>query len=321
MNESPQALFSSWTPRVALFAGALVCTAILLHRLLGMPTPLALNLFAVAFGLAALAILLGTVSLIDVWRRGAAGFAWSMIGIVVAGGIFAWPLSFLPGYINQPLINDITTDVQDAPAFIALASSRSGGANPAAYPVQKLAELQQSVHPDLRPLILSRSIEDTYEIALETIKRMRYQIIAEEAPSGRKPGLIEAVDRTMIVGFYDDVVIRISGDQGRSRIDVRSSSRYGMHDFGRNASRVRRVLTELQTRIDASISGSSTRFARIKSRLDRAKLLAKRGKAGDPKSLDRRKQGGAALSDAQRAPVQKAKPLSRAADRARDKQD
>lgn len=321
MTQSSPALFSSWTPRVALFAGALVCTAILLHRLLGMPTPLALNLFAVAFGLAALAILLGAVSLIDVWRRGAAGFAWSMIGILVAGGIFAWPLSLLPGYLSQPLLNDVSTDLQAPPAFVSLARARGAGANPAAYPRQRFAALQQATHPDLRPLTIARSVEDTYEIALETIKRMRFQIIAEEAPSGRRGGVIEAVDRTMVIGFYDDVVVRVSTEGGRSRIDVRSSSRYGEHDFGRNAARVRRVLTELQTRIDASITGPTSRFARIKARLDKAKMLARRGKAGDPKSLDRRKQGGAALSDAQRAPAPKAKQPLRAGDRARDKQD
>lgn len=321
MNDSTPALFSSWTPRVALFAGALVCTAILLHRLLGMPTPLALNLFAVSFGLAALAMLMGAVSLVDVWRRGATGFAWTMIGILVATGIFAWPLSFLPGYINQPLINDISTDLQSPPVYAALAKSRGNGANPATYPQAKFASLQQANHPDLRPLIVGRSLDDTYEIALETIKKMRFQIVSEEAPASRGSGLIEAVDRTTVIGFYDDVVVRVSTEQGRSRIDVRSSSRYGQHDFGRNAGRVRRILTELQTRIDASISGPSSRFARIKARLDKAKMLAKRGKAGDPKSLDRRRSGGSALSDAQREPVPKARQPLRAADRARDKQD
>ncbi|MGE0626384.1 MAG: hypothetical protein AB7O43_01065, partial [Hyphomicrobiaceae bacterium] len=92
MSARPNAIFSSWSPRIALFAGALICLVILMHRLLGMPTPLALNLFAVAFGLSAIAILLGVVALFDVWRRGVPGFSWALIGFIVAAGAFAWPL-------------------------------------------------------------------------------------------------------------------------------------------------------------------------------------------------------------------------------------
>ena len=314
-------MFSSWTPRVALFSGALVCTAILLHRLLGMPTQLALNLFTVAFALAGMAILLGAISLVDVWRRGSTGFAWSVIGMMVAAGIFAWPLSSIPEYLSQPALYDVTTDLTTPPRFAALSKLRVRGANPADYPAQRFVELQKSAHPDLRPLMVSRNLDDTYEIALETVKRLRYQIIAEEPPTARKPGLIEAVDRTFVVGFYDDVVLRITSDQGRSRIDVRSSSRFGEHDMGRNATRVRRVLTELQARSDASIAGPGLRFQRIKARLERARLLAKRSKAGDQKSLDRRKSPGAAQSDALHGPVPKAKQPGRGGGRSRDIQD
>jgi uncharacterized protein (DUF1499 family) len=321
MREPNAALFSSWTPRVALFSGALVCTAILLHRLLGMPTPLALNLFTVAFALAALALVLGFVALVDVWRRGRSGFAWSMLGLLVAAGIFAWPASFLPAYFNQPAINDVTTDLASPPKFAALAKLRGRGANPPEYPQQRFVELQKATHPDLRPLYVGRSLEDAYEIALETIRRMRYQIVAEEAPGPRKPGVIEAIDRTAVIGFYDDVVLRVSSDQGRSRIDVRSSSRYGEHDLGRNAYRIRRLLTELQARSDASIAGPGLRFQRIKARLEQAKQLAKRSKAGDQKTLDRRKGPGAAPSDALRGPVPKVKQPARAGGRSLDKQD
>ena len=153
------------------------------------------------------------------------------------------------------------------------------------------------------------------------MKRLRYQIIAEDPPGPRKPGVIEAVDRTLVIGFYDDVIVRVTAEQGRARIDVRSASRYGAHDLGRNAARVRRLLVELQTRADASISTPASRFQRIKARLDKARLLAKRQKAGDQKSPDRRKGSGAAQSDAQRAPGQKVKQPGRAGGRSRDIQD
>lgn len=320
MNETRAAIFSTWTPRVALFSGALICLVILLHRLLGMPTPLALNLFLVAFGLAALAILLGIVALADVWRRGADGASWAMIGMAIAGGIFAWPLSFLPNYLDLPLMHEATTDLASPPRFQALTKERPRGANPIEYQANRFAEMQKAAYPDLRPLHVSRSLEDTYEIALDTLKRMRFQIVSETPPRQRQPGVIEAIDRTLVIGFYDDVVLRIDSDQGKARIDVRSASRYGAHDLGRNAARVRKILSELQARVDASVLTPSQRFARLKSRLDKGKG-AKGKKGGKQTSADRRKSRDGALAGGRRGPVPKVKRPGRAGGRSRDIQD
>jgi uncharacterized protein (DUF1499 family) len=308
MNETTPAIFSSLAPRVALFSGALIVTAILMHRLLGMSTLLALNLFIVAFVLAALAFLLGLAAVADVWRRGADGSAGAVIGMLIAAGVFSWPLAFIPAYLNLPAINDATTDLTSPPRFQTLAKERerSGVKNAANYPTDRFAEIQKSAYPDLRPLYVNRTPDDTYELALETLKRLRFQIFAETPPRQRQAGIIEAVDRTMVIGFYDDVIVRVDSEGGRARVDVRSASRFGLHDLGRNSSRVRRILTELQARIDASVATPGQRFARIKSRLDKGKSTLKRGKAGDPKSADRRKQPGLSAANAQRVPVPKA---------------
>jgi uncharacterized protein (DUF1499 family) len=308
-NRSP-ALFSNWSPRIALFSGALIVTAALLHRLLGMPTPLALNLFLVGFVLATLAFLLGAISIGDVWRRGADGGGWAVIGMVIAATVFAWPLAFVPTYLNTAHINDATTDLSAPPDFQALAQERrrAGVKHPAQHPGGETLELQKASYPDIRPLSVTRSAEETYELALEALKRLRFQIVAETPPRGGDPGTIEAVDRTTLIGFYDDVVVRISNQTGRSRVDVRSASRFGTHDLGRNATRVRRVLAEVQGRLDASVSTPSQRFARIKSRLDKAKPQVKQGKAGNRNASDRRRGPDGARSGAQRAPAQKARP-------------
>ena len=47
------------------------------------------------------------------------------------------------------------------------------------------------------------------------------------------------------MGFRDDVVIRVSALGSGSRVDVRSASRFGLHDFGANAKRVLALLSDL----------------------------------------------------------------------------
>ena len=47
------------------------------------------------------------------------------------------------------------------------------------------------------------------------------------------------------MGFRDDVVIRVSTMGQGSRVDLRSASRFGMHDFGANAARLRSLLEDI----------------------------------------------------------------------------
>jgi uncharacterized protein (DUF1499 family) len=50
---------------------------------------------------------------------------------------------------------------------------------------------------------------------------------------------------TLLFGFKDDVVIRITPAENGSRVDVRSVSRVGHSDLGANATRIREFLRQL----------------------------------------------------------------------------
>ena len=58
-------------------------------------------------------------------------------------------------------------------------------------------------------------------------------------------GRIEATDTTRFFGFKDDVVVRVKPEGAGSRVDVRSLSRVGKSDVGKNASRIRAYLRAL----------------------------------------------------------------------------
>jgi uncharacterized protein (DUF1499 family) len=60
-------------------------------------------------------------------------------------------------------------------------------------------------------------------------------------------GSIEATATTAWFGFHDDVVVRIRPAGSNSRIDVRSVSRVGRGDAGKNADRIRRYLRLLKS--------------------------------------------------------------------------
>ncbi len=109
----------------------------------------------------------------------------------------------------------------------------------------------------------------------------------DEAPGAAgEPGAIEAVDRTIIAGFYDDVAIRVSGDDAASRVDIRSASRFGSADLGRNAERIRQIMHEITMRVQATVPTADDEKAQ---RSKREAQRVKRGKDADPKMEGRRK--------------------------------
>jgi uncharacterized protein (DUF1499 family) len=53
------------------------------------------------------------------------------------------------------------------------------------------------------------------------------------------------------MGFREDVSIRVRSTEDGARIDARSASRYFRHDFGSNASRLKSLLEDIDTRLSA----------------------------------------------------------------------
>ncbi len=272
--------FARWTSRIALFSVGVLLTAMLLHRLLSLPTTIALNLAAVAFAGAALSVLLAIAAAIGVWRTGRPGTSRIVFGIVVSLGLLLWPLVFLPSYERLPKLNDVTTDAASPPAFVTLARLRGPGTNSPNYPRDRYAQAQLAAYPDIKPIEINRSVDEAYELAADAIRRLKMEIVRQETPDleTARPGMLEAVDRTLILGFYDDVAIRVVGNDERARIDVRSASRYGAHDLGRNAERVRQILKEIVVRLESVVPVAGAKVAKPKKAVKEERRRSRRSR-------------------------------------------
>lgn len=311
-----------WTSRAALFSAGLVLAAVGLHRFFWMPTPVVLNIIKVGYLGALAAVVLGILAMVVIWRHGGKGVPRVLFGLVVSLGLFAWPAMLWPAFSSLPNINDITTDTQRPPPFLTLAKARAeAGANASSYPGARFGNAQTQAYPDLAPLVVERSVDETYELVVATLQRMKMKIVHEELPNPRanQPGLVEATDRTLILGFLDDVSMRVTGDQRRARVDIRSASRFGTHDLGRNAFRVRSIVKELVARIEATVpqTGPGSGGPQVSAAMPRgdaksktvSRLLAakKQQKVRDPTVIVPQALPDPAQADAPRAPEPKGK--------------
>ncbi|MFN3869126.1 MAG: DUF1499 domain-containing protein [Hyphomicrobiaceae bacterium] len=250
-----------WTTRLALFALVLLLAAIVLHRFLGLATETFLALMAISFLLSALAASIGILSAVGIWRRGGPGTARVAVGMAIAGGILAWPLYVGATLGGLPEINDVTTAPDDPPAFEVLAKARKGRANGAEYPADRFADLQLAAFPDIATLEINRAVEETYDLVLEALRREGLTVVRDSppAPDSALPGAIEAVDRTLVLGFYDDVVVRVASGGEGTLVDIRSASRFGRHDLGRNATRIRTLMRGIVKRLESTVPGAVAR--------------------------------------------------------------
>ena len=170
------------------------------------------------------------------------GFALALAGLIIAAAAFGVPFAMLQSAKRLPPIHDITTDTENPPRFVAIIPLRIGSANPVEYQGESISQQQREAYPDIQPLTIAELPDAAFKRALNAARDVGWQIVAA-VPDERR---IEATDTTTWFGFKDDIVVRVTPADGGSRIDVRSVSRLGKGDLGKNAARIRAYLQRLQ---------------------------------------------------------------------------
>jgi len=267
MRYQSEAIQSSvWTIRLALFSVSIVLLAVLFHRILGMGTLVALNLFKLALAGAVIVLALGAFALVRIWQHGWRGGANALVGMVIGCGVLIWPIAVLIFASGHPTINDVTSDLKNPPRFILLDGKRPPGANSMTYPGEKFAAKQRKAYPNLGPLRVERPASETLELARQALRRMHMVVEGVVPIDGQEPGRgqVEAVDRTLIMGFRDDVIVRVTRIRGGALVDIRSSSRFGQSDLGRNALRIAEIQQGLIARIQATVPARTQQRAKEK---------------------------------------------------------
>lgn len=149
----------------------------------------------------------------------------------------------MPNAIKR-MINDITTTPDHPPPFIALSSLRPKANYIYPYSFYSVQKLK---HPEIQPLHLHLSATEAFEFALSLAKKMPdWQIVSFDKQDLR----LEAVATTRWLRFKDDVVLQIRTNKNdlsaeSCSVHMRSKSRVGRSDFGKNAERIQCFLQKI----------------------------------------------------------------------------
>ncbi|MGE6442479.1 DUF1499 domain-containing protein [Psychrobacter sp. NPDC078409] len=195
--------------------------------------------FGLFAGIAALVLL--AIQLL--FKRNTASIGSALASAVLAVTAIAVPLSMMNTAKNVPPIHDISTDLVNPPEFVAIAPLRADAPNPVEYAGAEVAVQQRTAYPDLQTLTYAQSKSELVEAAKQAIENLGWELVNTDADKG----IIEATETTAWFGFKDDVLIRVTDNDSERLVDIRSKSRVGQSDLGKNAARIHSFIEELDS--------------------------------------------------------------------------
>lgn len=195
--------------------------------------------FGVFAGIATLILLVLQI----IFKRKTVTLGSTIMALLLSTIAIAIPLSMLNKGKSVPPIHDISTDLVNPPEFVAIAPLRADAPNPVEYAGVEVATQQRAAYPELQTLNYPQSKSELVEATKQAIDHLGWQLVNIDADQG----IVEATDRTMWFGFKDDVIVRITDNGSKRLVDIRSKSRVGGSDLGKNAERIHDFTEELDS--------------------------------------------------------------------------
>lgn len=251
--EEPYAATAVWSRRLSLFALAVAGIGILLARG-GLDPASVYAIMGSSFSIACIAILCTGAAVIVIWRTGRRGTGLLMAGFFLALLLLAYPAFLAVQAIRLPVLSDVSTDLDDPPAFSRSQKALAARLNQTREPSSSESRQEQKqAYPLVQPVLLDLDAGEAYKAVLKAAASMHWQIVDQVPPAGSRLGAghVDAVARGLVLGLADDVTIRIRPRASQTIVDVRSASRIGRHDFGENARRIQQFAQALRTEANA----------------------------------------------------------------------
>jgi Protein of unknown function (DUF1499) len=273
MGNAPRRLaFDEPVSRLAIWAKALAKVALLLalvaivaaHARGGLarffavltlrpgPSPdpaLGLFILLAALAVAALALALAFGAALSIWLRGRRGVGRIFATLALLALFLPYPAWLYYSAEEPPFLADISTDMDDPPAFSDAPPARAGRGGWTPPPIERARrDAQAAAYPEVKPMTLDMETEEAFKAALDTAKQLRWNIVEAIQPGGpaRPEGHIEALTFSPALKLPVAIVIRVRPGQDETRVDMRAVTRYLPNDLGGGAALIGKLSDALE---------------------------------------------------------------------------
>jgi len=230
-----------WARRVGALALPLVVIALLLHRGHNIDSQDFMVVEAIALALAVLAVFMAVVAFVRLWFTGDQGW-WKATVAFVFGVLCLAPAAYFAYlYVKQPSAPDVSTDFGNPPALVTFVEARF------VTPDQR-ARLE-SQFPNARSRNYPVAAPDMFDAVASLVDDRGWEVRLTRKPTGElDTGEINAIVTTLL-GFRQEVAIRVTGATDGSTVAMRSTSLSNFPDFGENGARIEAFLLDLDNQV------------------------------------------------------------------------
>lgn len=229
-----------WARRLGTFALPLAVIPVFLHRerIIGSDDFHIIELVAGGFALIALVLALG--AFMRLWVTGDQGWARAAIGLFFSLVCLAPMVFVLWLALRYPSVTDVSTNFGDPPALVTVVAKL-------ATPEQR-AELE-AAFPNARTRTYPIAAEQMFGIVEQLAAANGWEPRARRAPTHPlDEGDLNGIATTLL-GWRDEVSVRVLGTASGTTVDMRSAAAHGWSDLGENGRRIEAFLLALDQRI------------------------------------------------------------------------
>lgn len=230
-----------WARRFGALALPLAAIPVLLHRGHLITSDNFLAVEAAAMACAAAAVSMSFIAFVRLWYTGDQGWGRATIAFIF-GVVCLLPAAFFLWQATSiPASPDVSTDFAEPPALVSFVESRFIGP-------EERARIE-AAYPNARSRTYPIEAPQMYDVVGQLIEDHDWDVRASRAPLGPlDAGQYNAVVTTLL-GFSQEVAVRVAGSADGARVDMRSTSLSSFPDFGQNGQRVEAFLLELDNQV------------------------------------------------------------------------
>jgi uncharacterized protein (DUF1499 family) len=249
--EEPYSTAALMSRRLAVFSIAVAAVGVVVARE-GLDATATLAVLGGAVLIALAAIFCALLAFAVIWRTGRKGAGQASAGLFLAFLLLAYPAYLAEKSLRLPGLVDLSTDLADPPAFSLSAKAQAGRGRSAPRSIPTaMRKRQAQAYPKIQPILLDLDAPEAYQSILKAVAASGWKIVEQTPPGGRSGlGHIDAVARSLLLGFPSDVTLRVRPLAGQTRLDIRSVARFGPYDFGANQRNIETFEAALETEVD-----------------------------------------------------------------------
>jgi len=230
-----------WARRVGALALPMAALPVLLHRGHVITSDNFLVIETIALSLAALAMIMAVIAFVRLWFTGDQGWWKASLAFIFGAFCLAPAAYFAYEAVHRPTTPDVTTDFASPPLLASLTGSDT------VTPQQRAAIEAQ--FPNARSRNYPIAAPEMFDTIADIVDNRGWDVRTSRRPTTQlDTGQLDAIVTTLL-GFRQEVAIRVAGSADGTTISMRSASLTSFPDFGENGQRIEAFLLDLDNQV------------------------------------------------------------------------